>query len=305
MTRFLTGRLAATVITLWLLATAGFLLVELIPGDPARTLAGPQASADTIQRITEAYGLDEPLWVRYTESVSKLAQGDFGYSFSRSEAVSSVIGRSLPPTLLLTLLAFAVEVMLAIPLALFVVGKRNRIVDNALVAAAGATSAIPPFLVGLVLLYLFAFRLGWLPLGGSGSAAAYVLPVASLAVPFGLVLARLLRTTLLEEEDRAYVTFALARGEKPWLVRLRHALPNALLPLFSLLALDFVALFSSVAIVEVAFSIEGLGSDLFDALRRLDTPLIIGIGLVAGLVVAAVNLLADLSVIALDPRVRR
>lgn len=305
MTRYLTGRLAATVITLWLLATAGFLLVELIPGDPARTLAGPQASADTIQRIKEAYGLDEPIWVRYTESVSKLAQGDFGYSFSRSEAVNAVIGRSLPRTLLLTLLAFAVEVMLAIPLALFVVGKRNRIVDNALVAAAGATSAIPPFLVGLVLLYLFAFRLGWLPLGGSGSAAAYVLPVASLAVPFGLVLARLLRTTLLEEEDRAYVTFALARGEKAWLVRLRHTLPNALLPLFSVLALDFVALFSSVAIVEVAFSIEGLGSDLFDALRRLDTPLIIGIGLVAGLVVAVVNLLADLSVIALDPRVRR
>ena len=305
MTRYLTSRLAATIITLWLLATAGFLLVELIPGDPARTLAGPQASADTIQRIKEAYGLDETLWVRYTESVSKLARGDFGYSFSRSEAVSSVIGRSLPPTLLLTSLAFAVEVTLAIPLALLVVSRRNRIADNVLVAAAGATSAIPPFLVGLILLYLFAFRLGWLPLGGSGSPASYVLPVASLAVPFGLVLARLLRTTLLEEEDRAYVTFALARGEKPWLVRLRHTLPNAFLPLLSVLALDFVALFSSVAIVEVAFSIEGLGSDLFDALRRLDTPLIIGIGLVAGLVVAAVNLVADLSVIALDPRVRR
>lgn len=305
MTRYLTSRLAATIITLWLLATAGFLLVELIPGDPARTLAGPQASADTIQRIKEAYGLDESLWVRYTESVSKLAKGDFGYSFSRSEAVSSVIGRSLPPTLLLTSLAFALEVTLAIPLALLVVSRRNRKIDNALVAAAGATSAIPPFLVGLILLYLFAFRLGWLPLGGSGSPAAYVLPVASLAVPFGLVLARLLRTTLLEEEERAYVTFALARGEKPWLVRLRHTLPNAFLPLLSVLALDFVALFSSVAIVEVAFSIEGLGSDLFDALRRLDTPLIIGIGLVAGLVVAVVNLLADLSVIALDPRVRR
>jgi peptide/nickel transport system permease protein len=305
MTRYLTSRLAATIITLWLLATAGFLLVELIPGDPARTLAGPQASADTIQRIKEAYGLDESLWVRYTESVSKLAKGDFGYSFSRSEAVSSVIGRSLPPTLLLTSLAFALEVTLAIPLALLVVSRRNRKIDNALVAAAGATSAIPPFLVGLILLYLFAFRLGWLPLGGSGSPAAYVLPVASLAVPFGLVLARLLRTTLLEEEERAYVTFALARGEKPWLVRLRHTLPNAFLPLLSVLALDFVALFSSVAIVEVAFSIEGLGSDLFDALRRLDTPLIIGIGLVAGLVVAVVNLLVDLSVIALDPRVRR
>jgi peptide/nickel transport system permease protein len=305
MIRYLTGRVAATVITLWLLATAGFLLVELIPGDPARLLAGPKASADTLQRISEAYGFDEPAWVRYTESVSRLATGDFGYSFSRSEDVSAVIGRSLPPTLLLTALAFAAEVALAIPLALFVVGTRNRFVDRALVAAAGATSAIPPFLVGLILLYLFAFRFGWLPLGGGGSPAAYVLPVASLAVPFGLVLARLLRTTLLEEEDRAYVTFALARGERPWIVRVRHTLPNAVLPLLSVLALDFVALFSSVAIVEVAFSIQGLGSDLFDALRRLDAQLIIGIGLVGGLVVAAVNLLADLSVIAMDPRVRR
>jgi peptide/nickel transport system permease protein len=173
-----------------------------------------------------------------------------------------------------------------------------------LLSAAGATSAVPAFLVGLVLIYVFAFRLGWFPLGGKGSAAAYALPTLSLGVPFGLVLARLLRTTLLEELEQPYVTFAQALGDEAWSVRLRHALPNALLPLLSVLALDFAGLFSSVAVVEVAFSMGGLGTDLFTALRRLDTPMIVGVGLVAGLVVAVVNLIADVAVILVDPRSR-
>jgi peptide/nickel transport system permease protein len=131
-----------------------------------------------------------------------------------------------------------------------------------------------------------------------------VLPVLSVAVPFGLVLARLLRTTLREEQEQDYVFFALGQGDSMWRVRWRHMLPNAILPLLSVLALDFATLFSSVAVVEVVFSMQGLGSDLFGAIRRVDTPLIVGIALVSGVVVAVVNLAADLAVIAIDPRVR-
>ncbi len=305
MTRYLAGRLGSMVITLWLIATAGFILVELIPGDPARSLAGPSASATSLESIRQAYGFDDPLVVRYPAAMARLATGDLGYSFSRSEPVAQVLARSLPPTLLLTALAFAAELAIGIPLALWVVSRPGRRADRLLVAAAGASSAVPAFLVGLILIYLFAFQLGWFPLGGAASARAYVLPVLSLAVPFGLVLARLLRTTLLEEEDQAYVAFALARGEPPWSVRIRHQLPNALLPLFSVLALDFAGLFSSVAVVEVAFSMPGLGVDLFNALRRLDTALIVGIGLVGGALVALVNLVADVAVILVDPRARR
>jgi peptide/nickel transport system permease protein len=173
------------------------------------------------------------------------------------------------------------------------------------IVLAGATAAIPAFLVGLLLIYVFAFRLRIFPLGGAGSPLAYVLPILTLGVPFGLVLARLLRTSLLEQQSQPFITFSHALGERAWSVRWRHLLPNALLPLLSILALDFAGLFSSVAVVEVAFSMPGLGADLLLGLTRLDTALIVGIGIIAGLLVAVVNLLADVAVIAIDPRVRR
>lgn len=304
MIRYVGRRLLAALVTVWIVATAGFLLVELIPGDPARSLAGPSASAETIERIRAAYGFDEPLPTRYVNAVTRMAQGDLGYSFSRGEPVMSVLLRSLPPTLLLTGLAFLVEVAIAIPLALWVV-SRGGLADRLLLIAAGATSAVPAFLVGLLLIFVFAFKLGWFPLGGASSPLAYVLPVLTLGVPFGLVLARLLRTSLLEQSGQPYITFSEALGERPWAVRIRHLLPNALLPLFAVLALDFAGLFSSVAVVEVAFSMPGLGADLLQGLRRLDTALIVGVGIVAGLLVALVNLVADVAVIAIDPRVRR
>jgi peptide/nickel transport system permease protein len=301
---YITRRLLAALVTVWIVATAGFLLVELIPGDPARQLAGPGASAGSLAAIREAYGFDEPLPVRYVDSLVRMAQGDLGYSFAKAEPVTEALLRSLPTTLVLTGLAFIVEVLIALPLALWVV-SRGGIADRLLVILAGFTAAIPAFLVGLLLIYVFAFRLQVFPLGGAGSPAAYVLPMLTLGVPFGLVLARLLRTSLLEQRSQPYVAFAEALGEPAWSVRWRHLLPNALLPLLSILALDFAGLFSSVAVVEVAFSMPGLGADLLLGLRRLDTALIVGIGIIAGLLVALVNLLADLAVIAIDPRVRR
>jgi peptide/nickel transport system permease protein len=304
MASYVGRRLLAALVTVWIVASAGFLLVELIPGDPARQLAGPGASEATLASIREAYGFDDPLPTRYLNAMLRMAQGDLGYSFAKAEPVASILVRSLPPTLLLTGLAFLVEVLIAIPLALWVV-SRGGLADRFLVIAAGLTAAVPAFLVGLLLIYVFGFRLGWLPLGGTGSPAAYILPVITLGIPFGLVLARLLRTSLLEQSSRPYITFAAALGERPWSVRLRHLLPNALLPLLSILALDFAGLFSSVAVVEVAFSMPGLGADLLVGLRRLDTALLVGIGIVAGLLVALVNLLADVAVIAVDPRVRR
>jgi peptide/nickel transport system permease protein len=305
MTRYVGRRLLAALVTVWIVASAGFLLVELIPGDPTRSLAGPGASAATLANIREAYGFDDPLPVRYVETMARMAQGDLGYSFSRGDPVLTVLLRSLPLTLTLTGLAFIVEVLVGIPLALWVVSRRGGLADRLLLIAAGATTAIPAFLVGLLLIYVFAFQLRIFPLGGAGSPAAFVLPVITLGIPFALVLARLLRTSLLDQAGQPYIVFSEAMGEKPWAVRWRHMLPNALLPLLSILALDFAGLFSSVAVVEIAFSMPGLGADLLQGLRRLDTALIVGVGLIAGLLVAFVNLIADVAVIAIDPRVRR
>lgn len=296
-------RLLAALVTVWIVATAGFLLVEIIPGDPTRQLAGPGASAATLASIREAYGFDDPLPVRYVGAMARMAGGDLGYSFAKAEPVLSVLLRSLPATLLLTALAFAVEVLIAVPLALWAVA-RGGLVDRLLVIGAGLTAAVPAFLVGLLLIYVFGFRLHWLPLGGTSSPQSYILPVLTLGVPFGLVLARLLRTSLLEQQDQPWVTFSLALGEAPRSVRWRHLLPNAVLPLLSVLALDVAGLFSAVAVVEVAFSMPGLGADLVVGLTRLDTALIVGIGIIAGLLVALVNLAADLAVIVIDPRVR-
>ena len=303
---YILRRLLATVVTLWLLATLGFFLVELIPGDPARQLAGPTASIATVERIRHAYGFDRPFLSRYAEAIDRYAHGDLGFSFSRSEEVRTVIARGFGNTLLLTGLAFIGEIAIAIPLAVSIVRSRRRWTDWLLLGSAGATSALPTFLVGLLLLYVFAFRLEWFPLGGGGPifSRTYVLPVLTVAVPYGLVLARLLRTSLLEEREKSYMVFALARGERESAVIWRHLLPNALLPLLSVLALDFAGLFATVAVVEVVFSIQGVGSDLFGAIRRVDTELIVGIAIIAGIIVAVVNLVADLAVLIIDPRVR-
>jgi peptide/nickel transport system permease protein len=303
---YIVRRLLATVVTLWLLATIGFALVQLIPGDPARQLAGPTAPASVVEKIRHAYGFDRPLVDRYGLMLERFAHGDLGYSFSRSEAVRSVVARDVKQTLTLTVFAFVTEVAIGIPLALFVVSRKGRLADRSLLTAAGASSSVPGFLIGLLLLYFFAFKLGWFPLGGVGPvfSSYYVLPVLSVGVPFGLVMARLLRTKLLDEQQEDYVAFALSQGEPMWKVRWRHMLPNALLPLVSLLALDFATLFSSVAVVEVVFSIPGLGFDLFQGIREVDTPLIVGIALIAGLIVTLVNFLADMILIAADPRVR-
>jgi ABC-type dipeptide/oligopeptide/nickel transport system permease component len=304
--RYIIRRLLLALVTLWALATLGFLLVEAIPGDPARQLAGPTASVQTVEAIRHAYGFDRPAVQRYVSSLVRYVHFDLGYSFSRSEPVRSIIGRDAGHTLTLTVFAFLGELLIGIPLAVFVTSRKGRVADGSLVAAAGATSAIPTFLVGLLLLYAFAFRVRWFPLGGVTQGwKSYVLPVLTVAVPYGLVLARILRTAMLEELEKPYVQFALARGERMSRIRWRNVLPNSLVPLFSLLALDFAGLFATVAIVEVVFSIPGLGSDLFGAIKRLDTALIIGVALVAGLVVVIANLLADLAVIAIDPRVRR
>jgi peptide/nickel transport system permease protein len=155
MAGYVARRLLAALVTVWIVATAGFLLVEIIPGDPARQLAGPGASAESLAAIREAYGFDDPLPLRYVESMTRMASGDLGYSFAKGEPVTDALLRSLPSTLLLTTLAFGLEVLIAIPLALWVV-SRGGFVDRLLVILAGFTAAIPAFLVGLLLIYLFA-----------------------------------------------------------------------------------------------------------------------------------------------------
>ena len=168
---YISRRLLAALVTVWIVATAGVLLVEIIPGDPARQLAGPGASDASVAAIRAAYGLDDPLPVRYVDAMVRMPQGDLGYSFGKAEPVLEVLLRSLPSTLLLTALAFSEEVLIAIPLALWVVSG-GGLADRFLVILAGATGSVPAFLLGLLLIYVFAGRLGWLPLGGEDSPAA-------------------------------------------------------------------------------------------------------------------------------------
>ena len=158
--------------------------MEIIPGDPARALAGPSASAESIDRVRETYGFDDPLPVRYVAAMARMAQGDLGYSFSKAEPVTAVLLRSLPSTLLLTGLAFLVEVLIAIPLALWVV-SRGGLADRLLLIAAGATSAIPAFLVGLLLIYVFAFRLDCCRWAGPTPRRPTCCPSSRWACPSG------------------------------------------------------------------------------------------------------------------------
>ena len=301
---YILRRFGASLVILVGVTLVAFCLTYLIPADPAAMLAGRNATAQTRELIRKELGLDKPLPVQYLTYVSRLARGDFGHSYARKTAVGDLIASRLPATLQLMLAAIFAELLIGIPAGIFAASRRGAAADKATMVLALAGVSAPQFVVGLLLLYVFAYLLRWFPLSGYGSLSHVVLPALTLGIAGGGWYARMMRSSMVEVLRHDYIRTARAKGLAELSVLLRHGLRNAVLPIVAMVGLDVGIFMSGVVVVENVFGWPGVGQLMWQAIQSLDIPIIMGVTVVAAIFIILGNLLADLLSPLIDPRIR-
>lgn len=308
MTRFLARRLVTAVFVLWFVMSGVFLLVNVV-GDPARAALGEKASAQQLESFRQKHGLDRPLAQRYAQYIGQLATLELGASFQDEQPVTGLIARRLPRTLLLGAMALFFELVIGLGAGVLAALYRKTWLDTSVMALTFVGISMPTFVTGLWLLGYFAFRLGWFPIGGYGvdgldHVKHAVLPALTLAVVGAATYARLMRGELIEALKSDFVRTARAKGLSMRRVVLVHALRNALVPVVVLLSVSLRIVVSGAVITETIFGWPGMGRLAFEAISGLDLPVVLGIVFVACAVVQLGNIVADVAVVMLDPRLR-
>lgn len=303
MSRVLTQRLLLLLPLLFAVATIVFLFLRLIPGDPVEAMLGEGAKAADVESMRHDLMLDRPFSAQYSSYLLGILRGDFGQSWSLKMPVAQVIRKRLPATLLLAVSAMTVAVMLAFPLGIAAARRPNTWIDRSLMVFAVAGGAMPTFWLGPLMVLFFSIALGWFPVSGYGTAAHLVLPAVTLGTGLTAILVRMLRSGLLEESQADYVRTARAKGLSANQALMRHALRNALLPVVTLLGLQFGSLLTGAIITETIFSWPGIGRLLIQAIYSRDYPLVQACILVFAFLYILVNLTVDLLNSALDPRI--
>ena len=304
MKRFLTRRLLLLVPVTFGVLTLVFSLVHLIPGDPVEIMLGEGASAADMDNLRHQLGLDRPLPVQYWNYVRNLLRGDLGTSISYGEPVAALIAERLLPTLLLTAASMLVALMIALPAGVLGAVKQNTPGDHLLTVLALLGVSMPNFWLGPLLIIFFSIQLGWLPVSGMEGPASIVLPAITMGTALAAVLTRMIRSSLLEELGEEYVRAARAKGLPEKRVLFKHALRNALIPVLTVIGLQFGSLLTGAIITETIFSWPGLGQLLIRSINYRDFPLVQGCILSISVTYIAVNLLTDLAYAWLDPRIK-
>jgi len=314
--RFLAQRLAAIVPVLLVVAVVVFLILRLTPGDPAAVIAGNNATGEDIERIREQLGLSRPLLSQFWIWFSNALQGDLGYSFYLNKPVSELIAQRIEPTLSLAAGTLTLAVLVAVPLGTLAAWRMGGWLDRTLSGFSVAGFSVPVFVIGYVLIYLFAMKLHWLPVQGyrrlfgassqGVGAWAYqlVLPWLTLATIYVALIARVTRASVSEALTEDYIRTARAKGITESAVLLRHALANAAVPIATVIGIGVALLIGGVVVTETVFAIPGLGSLTVDAVLNRDFPVIQGVVLFFSVLYVLVNLAVDLSYLFLDPRIR-
>jgi len=302
--RFIVRRLLLTIPVLLGVATLVFALLHLVPGDPAQVMLGESAAASDVDALRTKLGLDRPLPAQYTQFIRGIVQGDFGTSFRYGTPVFQEIAQRLPNTLQLALAAMSVAILLAVPLGILGALYRGRAIDQAAMTVSLVGISMPNFWLGPLLAIVFAVSLGWLPVSGMGDWRHLVLPAVTLGAALAAILARMTRASLIEELRELYVLAARARGLSQTRAVLRHALRNSLIPVVTILGLQFGAVLTGTIITETIFSWPGIGRLLIQAINFRDYPLVQGCILFIATTYVLVNLLVDLTYGYLDPRIR-
>jgi peptide/nickel transport system permease protein len=304
MRRHLIHRFLLTLPALWLVLTLVFLLIHIVPGDPVEQMLGDGAAPGQVAELRHTLGLDQPLLVQYGHYLWQIAHADLGNSLKFQAPVRRVIFERYPATLQLAFLALLVCAAIAIPMGVLAAHRRGSATDRAVSVFTLFGLAIPNFALGPLLIAMFSIQLGWLPVSGRGGALNYILPAATLGAALAAILTRMVRGAMLEELSSDYVRTARAKGLSTSAVLVRHALRNALIPIITILGLQFGTLLAGTIVTETIFSWPGIGRLTVQAISARDYPLLQGCILVIALSYVLVNLLTDVLYSFVDPRVR-
>ncbi|HEV2558597.1 MAG TPA: ABC transporter permease [Microvirga sp.] len=312
MLRFLLARLASLIVTLLAVSLAIFLILEVLPGDPAAIMLGTAAREDTLAALRQELGLDRPALERYVLWIGGLLQGDLGTSITYRMPVSTLVAERFAVTLPLSLMAILLSTLIALPLGVLAASRRDRAADRAVLVFSQVGVAVPNFWIGLLFILFFATYLGWFPAGGfpgwGGGVVpglqALLLPALALALPQAAVLTRVTRSAVLEVVNADFVRTARAKGLDRRAALWRHVVPNALIPVTTILGLQLSFVFGGAILVENVFNLPGLGRLAYQALAQRDLVVIKDIVLIFSGLVIVVNFLVDLGYVLLDPRLR-
>jgi len=309
---YLTGRLLALVPVLLVVAVVVFLLIHLTPGDPARVLLGQDATPEQVQTLRHALGLDRPLVTQFVLWLGRALRGDLGLSFFQHVPVTGDILQHSTPTIMLSLMAISIALLIGIPAGVISAVFRNSWLDQGSLALAMLGAAVPSFWLGLSLIVLFAVNLGWLPSSGYRAPAEglgvslryLLLPALALGLPNSSLIIRFTRSSLLDVVANDYIRTARAKGVGERTVIFHHALRNALVPILTVVGLTFAALMGGAVVTETVFSLPGIGQLVVSSVLRRDYPVIQGVILMVATIYVLINLMVDLLYFLIDPRVK-
>lgn len=312
MTAYFLKRLGVGLLTLLFASAVVFAMLEIVPGDPARVMLGMNATEDAVQALREQMGLNQPLLQRYLSWFGGMMTGDFGRSYTYSVPVFDLVMERLVVSLPLALIALFLSTVIAIPVGLFAASRRGSAADTAVIGASQIGVAIPNFWFALLLVYVFAVGLRLLPAGGFPGWGAgvwpalksLILPAVALALPQAAILARVTRSALLDVLTEDYIRTARAKGLPSRQVLWRHAMRNALIPVLTILGMQFSFLLAGTIIIENVFYLPGLGRLIFQAITQRDLIVVESVVMLLCATVILVNLLVDMSYAAVDPRLR-
>ncbi len=304
MAAYLIRRLIQSALILLGVSFITFFLLYVLPADPVRQIAGRSATAETVENIRQQLGLDQPFIVQYGRYLVGLVQGDMGRSYLQKTEVATLVWSRLPATLLLMLGAISCELVLGLAMGIIGALWRGRAVDQVLMVTSFVTVSAPQFVVSLLLLYVFAVKLGWFPIGGYGTFAHLVLPALTLGILGSGWYSRMMRSSMIDVLRADYIRTARAKGLTRGRIVLRHALPNAILPVIAMIGIDIGIFMGGIVVVESVFGWPGIGQLAWQAIQRVDIPIIMGVTLVSAFAIVLGNLLADLIAPFIDPRIK-
>jgi len=304
MTRYLVQRLFSALITIWVTTVIVTMLIHAVPGDPVRIMyAQWQASPEQIEAVRQNLGLDKPVYTQYWMFLERVSKGDLGRSIQGDQPVASILATRFPPTLLLATASLLIATLIGLSLGFIAAYKRGSIVDVGAMVAAIVGVSIPHFWLGMMLLFAFSLKLGWLPVAGS-DLRTLVLPAVTLGLANAAILARLTRSAMIDIFDQDFVRTARAKGLPRSVVLYRHALRAGLVPIVSMMGLQFAYMMGGAIVVENVFAWNGIGRLAIEAVFARDYPVIQGFILVFATVVVLVSVVIDILYAWLDPRIR-
>lgn len=304
MLKYVIKRILLMIPVLIIMSLFVFMIFYFAPGDPVSRIAGPNATPEVYESIKKKYGLDQPFIVQYLRFAKSVIEGDLGISILQERPVIEMIRERLPVTLQIGLLGFLVTFAIAIPAGVIAAVKKNTAVDYLCMTGSLVGIAIPTFWLGMLLLYVFAYKLRWFPISGDGTARQLVLPSFAIGLTNAAITARMVRSSMLEILKQDYVRTARSKGLSEKIVVYRHALKNALIPVITLMGLRLGWIIGGSVALEIIFSIPGIGRLLVDSILARDYPVVQGAMIVLTSSIILANVLADILYTVVDPRIR-